>query len=627
MPFDALNSPDYYSVYPPVSQLTFRAAVALAGPDASWQRIWWVLKGLMVAFELLALLLLARMATARALLVYAWHPLAVLEIAGQAHTEAAMLPALVLAALVLAKPLPGRWARVTAGGALAWATMVKLVPLVLAPLALRKGGGWAVAGGLAVGGLLAWPYAAPFVIPNVRESVDLYVRYFEFNAGPYFALKALGQWATGEDVSKTLGPALRSVFVLGMLPLWAAAWVRRWDFATAALVGWAWFFATSTTVHPWYVLGPLVLVPLVMEQKGGARVAVAWATLAAGSAWTYALYAGLDLVYWIAVIAFWFFWFLVLTSAYGHAGLRSTMARRGARKWRWMADHLPNLSPQTRVLDLGAGEGFVGAAAQASTGSPVTLCDVTDFNETDLPHVQSDGHTLPFASDSFDVVLLAFVLHHAEDAERGAGRSVPGARAGGRVAVLESVAETRRDDRILHVLDPLANRLRSGGLMAAQEEHLRFRSTAAWREAFLDCRIRGRLGGSAGARAAQAAPVQPRQAAREHACAVVSRTTPTCRLGLAGIDREHTLGRLFVRGARAEIQPSVGVVPPKPGQLPLGVAARVALEQRHHVVVAEVAAQDRRAAPGSRWCAGREARRRTRRRATPRSRPAGRRRA
>ena len=484
IPFEALNSEGYFSVYPPASQLVFRSAAEIAGEGAAWTRVWLVTKLILLAFEALALLLLARLVRGRALLLYAWHPLAVLEIAGQGHTEAAMLPALVLAVVWLDRERPGLPSRVGAGAALAWATMVKLVPLVLAPLALRKGRGEAVIGGLALGVLLAWPYAEPYVLPHVRESLDLYVRYFEFNAGPYFALKELGRWWTGTDVSKTLGPALRWAFVVGLIPLWVGAWRCKWPFARAALAVWAWFFCTTTTVHPWYLLGPLCLVPIVAERGGGRWEWGAWSVLAAGTTWTYVLYAGLDRLYWIAVIAGWTLWTALISIAYSPRGIGWIMERRGRDKWRWVDSHLDSLAPPRRLLDLGAGEGFVGVAAQRATGAHVELCDVTDFNRTDLPHRIYDGDTLPYADGSFDLVLLLFVLHHARDPERVLSEAHRVLESGGQVAVLESVAETAADRRILHVLDPLANRLRSGGSMTDQEEHLAFRSAHDWIEAF-----------------------------------------------------------------------------------------------------------------------------------------------
>ena len=48
--------------------------------------------------------------------------------------------------------------------------------------------------------------------------------------------------------------------------------------------------------------------------------------------------------------------------------------------------------------------------------------------------------------------------------------------------IVESVYEQEWDLRLLTVLDVTANRLRSGGLMNAQEEYLHFRKAPAWRQ-------------------------------------------------------------------------------------------------------------------------------------------------
>src|SRR5690606_6867099 len=70
--YPALNSAQYFSVYPPLSQLVF-AAGALAHP-LGWLVSWYLIKLLMAAAEVGGLWLLSRMVPARALLLYAWHP-------------------------------------------------------------------------------------------------------------------------------------------------------------------------------------------------------------------------------------------------------------------------------------------------------------------------------------------------------------------------------------------------------------------------------------------------------------------------------------------------------------------------------------------------------------------------
>jgi SAM-dependent methyltransferase len=128
------------------------------------------------------------------------------------------------------------------------------------------------------------------------------------------------------------------------------------------------------------------------------------------------------------------------------------------------------------LLDLGAGEGFVGAAATRGSGSEVALADVVDLNRTALPLTLYDGHRLPFADGSFDAVLLVFVLHHCEtpdDVLREARRVTRG-----RVAVLESVVEDGWDRAWLTFADTAANRIRSGGRMP--EERLDFDTVEGW---------------------------------------------------------------------------------------------------------------------------------------------------
>lgn len=68
-----------------------------------------------------------------------------------------------------------------------------------------------------------------------------------------------------------------------------------------------------------------------------------------------------------------------------------------------------------RVLDIGAGGGWIGKRLSDSRGAEITLLDVSDMNRTDLPLKVYDGTHIPFPSASFDICLLLFVLHHCED--------------------------------------------------------------------------------------------------------------------------------------------------------------------------------------------------------------------
>ena len=192
---------------------------------------------------------------------------------------------------------------------------------------------------------------------------------------------------------------------------------------------------------------------------------------------TYLFYTHGAAPYWTAVGLGWTGWAGLIASAAALAALPALMRKRARGKWAWLRPHA--VTPG-RVLDLGAGDGFVGEAVARSSDAEVVLADVLDFNRTDLPLVRTDGRRLPFGDRAFDTTLLTFVLHHAADPVavlREARRVTRG-----RVLVLESIAETPWDRVWLPFADRLANRLRSGGRM--EEAHLHFGTPEAWRARF-----------------------------------------------------------------------------------------------------------------------------------------------
>ncbi len=462
-----LNSTGYYTVYPPVSQGIFAFGALFYG--SGWMASYYAVKVVLILFELAALLLLARMVDARALLLYAWNPLVLLEAAGQAHTEGALV-LLLLLAVHLAHRGRGGWA----SAALALAGWVKLYPFVLFPLLWRRFGWRAVWPGGVVVLVAAAPYAAPYVLPHLKASLDLYARLFEFNAGFYYGVKQVFWLFTGEDWSKQIGPAFRILFMGGLPFLYVLDARLKWPLERAFLVTLGFFLVMSTTVHPWYLLSLLALAALL------ARPAWHWHWLGLFSIGTYLLYV--DGPYWLFVILGWTGWLVLVVARHADGALQALQRLRARRKYRFIRSFLPRRTAPLDVLDLGAGEGYVGEAVARALDARVTLADVLPMNRTALPHVVYDGRTLPFADGSFDVTLLYFVLHHAADPERVLREALRVARR--RVIVVESVYTGRWDRRLLTRLDRLANRLRSGGRMRAQEAHLQFRTAAAWRDLF-----------------------------------------------------------------------------------------------------------------------------------------------
>ncbi len=288
--YEKLNSKDYYSIYPPLTQLLF--AVAGGVYQGSWMPAYFVLKALLVTVELAGVALLAHLTTARNVLLYAWNPLVLIETAGQGHTEALLVPLLFLAVWAVQ-----RHKAEVASLAVAGAGLVKIYPFVLGPYLLRRFGWRAVWPGALLTVLLCLPYAAPYTLPHIKASADLFAGLFEFNAGPYYLLKHLLWVGTGSDWSKTIGPVFRMLFVAALPVFYILDAWRDWSFRKASLLLLGTLFVLSTTVHPWYLLPVIALGVL------GAQPSWHWLWLGLCSIGTYMFYV--EGPYWMWIWLGW----------------------------------------------------------------------------------------------------------------------------------------------------------------------------------------------------------------------------------------------------------------------------------------------------------------------------------
>lgn len=455
--FGQLNSPGFHSIYLPFSQVVFMAGggVYLAH---GWPAAAYAIKAVFLVLEFsgLAFLLRAVQRTGgrvRGLALYALNPLVLVTLTAGGHSESALVFGFGLLAYGTAA---GRYPIAWVGLVLATAT--KGIPILLAPLLLRsqwiRGDEWrSILAGLVPAGLLSAGLTAPYYFPGIidalRSSADLYVRYFEFNAGPYFLLKEMGLWLIGTDLSKQLGPALRAVSLGGAALIWLR-WPMRPSSTTAdffrgsvAILGL--YLLAATTLHPWYLIWGLVLIPLAPCF----RQAWLWASWAAFL--TYYVYTGVPQ----GPLATLFWGGVTVSVLAGHeSAVRDRLLRvAGRRKARQVARHLRGGS----LLDLGAGEGYV-AAALAGGQLRTVLMDLGAFFRTRLPGVVYDGRRIPLADDSVDTVLISLALHHAEDPDRVIAEALRVARH--RLIVTESVYVWEWERQALGILDRWANRTR-----------------------------------------------------------------------------------------------------------------------------------------------------------------------
>ena len=285
--YSRLNSKRYYSVYPVVSQSVFWLGGLVYG--RGWEASWFVIKGALVLFEAVGIALLARVYSARGVAVYALHPLALLEVAGQAHTEAILVAALALC-LVMARH------STRLGAAIAFAGWVKLFPFGLAVVLGARWRGWlAFAAVLAVG--------LPFVLYqggllHILESVALYGGTLDFYAAPFLALKSALYPLAGSESGPLAARLLTVVWGGVLLWLFWQRWTRPGETALALALGVTSYALLSPMQHPWNWIGVLAIIPLLQT-----KIPVVW--VLSLSLLTYLRYVSGDLVYHGAIAVGW----------------------------------------------------------------------------------------------------------------------------------------------------------------------------------------------------------------------------------------------------------------------------------------------------------------------------------
>lgn len=105
---------------------------------------------------------------------------------------------------------------------------------------------------------------------------------------------------------------------------------------------------------------------------------------------------------------------------------------------RYKTSHFKNfISKGDKVLDLGSGRGHIAQTVKDLYDADVTCVDIDDHNNTSLPHHIYDGSNLPFADNTFDTVLIIFVLHHTDSQYRILNEAKRVTKENGHIIILE----------------------------------------------------------------------------------------------------------------------------------------------------------------------------------------------
>jgi alpha-1,6-mannosyltransferase len=275
--YSSMNSPGYYSVYPAVCQAIFSVAWLIGGESILLNVI--VIRLFIIAAEagtlILMKILMERLELPAGNLVwYAFNPVVIVEFSGNLHFEALMVFFLLLTWYLL---LRGCFR--ASAGPFVLAVHTKLLPVMILPWFLlrfgfKRGLIW-ISVVMAAVTMLFVPYLNLSDLPKIAESLALYFRTFEFNAGLYYLLRETGYLVKGYNIIATLGPALATAGTL--LILLAAYQFRNTSIqgmAMVLMVTFAVHLFFSTTVHPWYVL-PVTCFAVFT----GYRFPVVWSVL------------------------------------------------------------------------------------------------------------------------------------------------------------------------------------------------------------------------------------------------------------------------------------------------------------------------------------------------------------
>ena len=111
-----------------------------------------------------------------------------------------------------------------------------------------------------------------------------------------------------------------------------------------------------------------------------------------------------------------------------------------------------------KILDLGAGNGFLGELIHNELKKEVKLIDVIDYNYSSLPiDIIKPGSKLPLENNEVNTTLLYTVLHHAEDPDQVLDEAVRVTE--NRIVLVEGYVENPRVTFINSYFDWFLNRV------------------------------------------------------------------------------------------------------------------------------------------------------------------------
>ena len=305
---ERIGFPEVPTVYPPAALATFALGVLIRGWD------WRGLRFLFLVIDLIVILVLLRvqrsLGVAREWIVlYAWNPLVLKEVANSVHLDVLLCLLLALLILVLTTSRGRRLTPILAGTLLGLLTLTKLYPLLLLPIL----GLWlyrrfqSVTSALACVGATGMVVGAgylPFLGDGVRpllRGLSIYGQYWVMNEGAFSLLSLV------TDQARVV--MFATIALLSLLIAWRFALPEGRNLVMAAQLVLLLWLLLIPTPYPWYSLPLLALACLGPDSAAGRTT------------------LGLSLLLSLYYLSFFFEyrespeWLWVLTRSIEHAGI------------------------------------------------------------------------------------------------------------------------------------------------------------------------------------------------------------------------------------------------------------------------------------------------------------------
>ena len=284
-------SSSHYTNYPMINQLLFSLGALSTKPILTYRLI-------LILADLITFKLLTKLSSQTWGLTYWLSPLVILEGVGNLHFEPVMVAFLVLG-LYLFK----QGKHLKSSIALAASVLLKLIPLMFAPLLLKvvkqRQLKIMVFGFIVTLALFTTPFLDPWFFTTYSESIGLWFSNFEFNSGIYRIIKEIGKLIGFQDgqMIRFYGKA-HSIAILLIALKFTWECNRLSEVLKKSYLLLLIYLLSTPTIHPWYLITLLSLGAIVKNPT-----AIIWSFTIIFSYAAYRLNP-IELPMWLVILQF-----------------------------------------------------------------------------------------------------------------------------------------------------------------------------------------------------------------------------------------------------------------------------------------------------------------------------------